>query len=83
MIQTMPSDFKNIINECISLEEESNAAVIKALESQPPNTHDIQLSDRFPSLILEGDSDETESAVSGAFEDPNDPEWVETAPRRT
>lgn len=82
MIQTMPSDFKNIINDCISLEEETNAAVMKALESQPPNTNDIQMADRFPNLILEGDSDETESAVSGVLEDPNDPEWVE-APRRT
>lgn len=81
MIQTMPSDFKNIINDCINMDEEA-AAVIKALESQPPNTNNIPMTDRFPNLLLEGDSDETESAVSGVFEDPNDPEWIETA-RRT
>lgn len=88
MIQSMPSDYVDLIDECISSLTEADtsaatAAAIKALESSTAaNANDLIVGDRFPSLLLEGDSDETESAASGAAEeDPNDPEWTEPAPR--
>lgn len=88
MIQSMPSDYVDLIDECISSLTEADtsaatAAAMKALESSTAaNANDLIVGDRFPSLLLEGDSDETESAASGAAEeDPNDPEWTEPAPR--
>lgn len=84
MIQSMPTDYKAIIEDCISNIAEvdttaATAAAIKALESSTSTTtNNLILGDRFPHMLLEGDSDETESAVSGALEeDPNDPEWIE------
>lgn len=86
MIQSMPNDYKTIINNCITtITEDTNAAVIKALEESTTTkntTSNDLMSDRFPHMLLEGDSDETESAASGVVEeDPNDPEWLEPAPR--
>lgn len=81
MIQTMPSDYKAIINNCIDMAEDPNVAALNALPTST-TTADLLMGDQFPHMMLEGDSDETESAVSGALEeDPNDPEWFEPAPR--
>lgn len=79
MIKLMPNDYKELIDNCISMAVDDSAAAIKALEAQPIQSNDLHLTDRFPHLMMEGDSDETESAMSGALEeDPNDPEWCET-----
>lgn len=77
MIQCMPSSYKKIIDNCISL------------VTDDPTHHDGQapgqtkgastkIGDNCSHLSILEDSDETESALD---EDPNDPEWREPPPR--
>lgn len=82
----MPNEYREIINDCLSSLNASEtraatAAAMKALESSNrAANNNLLLGEQFPHMMLEGDSDETESAASGMpEEDPNDPEWREPA----
>lgn len=70
----MPNNYKEIIENCLDIVNQNTDENNKKLDQQHrPNNNSI-LNDRYPLTILEGESDDTESAME---EDPNDPEWSE------
>lgn len=83
MIQCMPTNYKDIINECIDqITSASSEPPIAIPDSSGSTTNLLSTSDTkaeqfSPLPMLAEDSDETESV----HEDPNDPEWFEPPQR--
>lgn len=84
MIDCMPNDYKEIINDCLELVNQNSDVKNKdGQQHRPNNTNNTNISnsianDRFPLTILEGESDDDEDETESAMEeDPNDPEWSE------
>lgn len=85
MIQSMPTNYKDIINECIdqitSVSTSEPQIAIQDSSGSTTNllstTSDTKPEQFSPLPMLAEDSDETESV----HEDPNDPEWFEPPQR--
>lgn len=85
MIQSMPTNYKDIINECIDqITSAASAEQQDAMQDSSSSatnllsaTSDTKAEQFSPLPMLAEDSDETESV----HEDPNDPEWFEPPQR--